>query len=112
MKSLDIPLNINKKEKNMLLNTQCKKLYVIFASSIFRCQQIGVIGNIQDLSENKVKVDIVDSLKETNFLEILQKEVKYLDIDRRYNHEDTIYFILRFKNEFSKNIETLKKLIK
>lgn len=111
--TLNIKVNLNKTERHMLLSSSEKKMYVIFQGSIFRCNQVGEIKDILKLNKgDSVEVKIVDSLKDTKFKDILEKEVKYLDIDRRYNHEDTIYFILRFNNEFGKNIDTLKKLIK
>lgn len=111
--SLNVLLNLNKKERKMLLSSNDKKMYVIFQSSIFRCQHVAEIKDISHLDEeNRIKIEIVDSLKDTNFAEILKKEVKYLDIDRRYNHDNTIYFLLKFKNEFSTNITKLKELIK
>lgn len=110
--SLNVALNLNKKEKKMLLSSTESKMYVILQGSIFRCRQVGEIKDILKLNEGYVKVEIVESLKDTNFKDILEKEVKYMDIDRRYNQDGVIYFILRFKDEFSKNINILKNLVK
>lgn len=110
--SLNVELNLNKKEKKMLLSSTESKMYVILQGSIFRCRQVGEIKDVSKLNEGYVEVEIVESLKDTNFKDILEKEVKYMDIDRRYNQNGIIYFILRFKDEFNKNINILKNLVK
>lgn len=110
--SLSIKVNLNKKEKQTLLSSSEKKMYVLFQGSIFRCTKVGEIKDILILNKHdSVEVEILEPLKDTNFKDILEKEVKYLDIDRRYNYEDSIYFILRFNNEFNKQIDILKKII-
>lgn len=111
MQTSQILLNINKKEKKFLLSTN-KKIYVILQKSFLRCHQVGLVKDVSELtSDNKLSFNVVNSLKESNFLKLFEQEVKYLDIDHRYKDEDAVYLLVRFKNEQSEEVNSIKNML-